>query len=981
MLVSLREDSLAQLDAFKARLPNVFANQVRLEHLDRAAARAAITGPLSRWNELTGESIAIEPELVEAVLDEVAVEGHAQDRDRIEAPYLQLVLERIWESERETGSKILRLETLRGLGGARTIVRDHLLGALDGLTEDEQDVAASMFEHLVTPSGTKIAHRASDLAQYAGVPEDSLRRVLAKLTHDRIVHSLDGSDRYEIFHDVLGEPIRAWREQRRLERERAVARRRHRRLLALTALAFVALAIVAGLAVWAFSERSTARTQARQARARALDANALIQLTVDPNQSVRLALTAAWLVPGPVTESVLRQTLVADRLRLVRHTKDVVKGVAVSPDGKLIAVAVKPHGVLLVDSSNRRIVRTLIARVPVGEVGFVDNGRRLVAASRQGFAEVWDVSTGSEVKPAARVVAARTPDGGLVLRAAARRPARGDRAHAPPQRHRLGSPGRGGGQGSGRPRPRRGSSRGTARESASCRRSGSTTSRSPGRPTGRHRRCDRSHGHLERDDRSPRFKALRDAKSGANAVAFSPDSKLLATAGEDSGVRIWTVATGARTYFFSGHTNPVTLVAWSPDGRVVASGSPDRTVRLWRVRGPAARRRSRRRWPATPRRITTLAFSADGTRLVSGAEDSTVRVWNALPDEMLDYLGRAPGEALEVRWVAGSIVGLWSSGVVKIYDPSSRLVRHVLRTSSGQAFTALGVSGDASVVAAGGNRGTTEVWDGRTGGRLTSHGGSAPVLAVAVSADGATVASGDDRGVVRVWHPLTGGQAWSAHIGADGSRRLVLAERGGAGDRRTGRRRHLVRLDRAAVARASVAGRRHARRCSRPTAGTSPPRGTTRTARLWFARNGSLYRVLRGHSKAVLDVTFSDDGSLVATSGADSDGRIWAVATGVHYPLQRTAFGPVRVIDFDSTGRWVAATGPISVIIWSVPSARQHFYLRGHTGRVTDVAFAPSGPKLVSSARDGTLRTYACVVCTDLGGMVHLAKQRLARTR
>ena len=120
-------------------------------------------------------------------------------------------------------------------------------------------------------------------------------------------------------------------------------------------------------------------------------------------------------MPGPATESVLRQTLVADRLRLVRHTKGVVKGVAVSPDGKLIAVAVKPHGVLLVDSSNRRIVRALTARIPVGEVGFVDDGRRVVAASRQGFAEIWDVSTGAEVKPAERVVAARTPDGGLVL--------------------------------------------------------------------------------------------------------------------------------------------------------------------------------------------------------------------------------------------------------------------------------------------------------------------------------------------------------------------------------------------------------------------------------------------------------------------------------------------------------------------------------------------------------------------------------------
>jgi hypothetical protein len=88
VLISLREDTLAQLDAFKAQIPSVFGNQIRLEHLDREAARAAILGPVARWNELTDDHIEIEPELVQAVLDEVT-----RDRDRVEAPYLQLVLE------------------------------------------------------------------------------------------------------------------------------------------------------------------------------------------------------------------------------------------------------------------------------------------------------------------------------------------------------------------------------------------------------------------------------------------------------------------------------------------------------------------------------------------------------------------------------------------------------------------------------------------------------------------------------------------------------------------------------------------------------------------------------------------------------------------------------------------------------------------------------------------------------------------------
>src|SRR5205823_8902455 len=194
-LLALRQDTLARLDAFKGRIPNLFANYLRLDHLDRIGARAAILGPVERWNELTGESVRVEPELVEAVLDQVAAGkvdvgqagrgGVEADDERIEAPYLQLVLERLWEAERAAGSGVLRLATLRELGGAEAIVRAHLERALGRLEPAEQDVAATMFDHLVTPSGSKIAHRPGDLAQYAAVREADVLPVLDVLGRER----------------------------------------------------------------------------------------------------------------------------------------------------------------------------------------------------------------------------------------------------------------------------------------------------------------------------------------------------------------------------------------------------------------------------------------------------------------------------------------------------------------------------------------------------------------------------------------------------------------------------------------------------------------------------------------------------------------------------------------------------------------------------------------------------------------------------
>ena len=74
VMLSLREDALGLLDVFKESIPNVFSNHLRLDRLDRDAARAAILGPVERWNELfaAGELVTVEPELVEDVLGQAS---------------------------------------------------------------------------------------------------------------------------------------------------------------------------------------------------------------------------------------------------------------------------------------------------------------------------------------------------------------------------------------------------------------------------------------------------------------------------------------------------------------------------------------------------------------------------------------------------------------------------------------------------------------------------------------------------------------------------------------------------------------------------------------------------------------------------------------------------------------------------------------------------------------------------------------------
>jgi hypothetical protein len=85
---------------------------------------------------------------------------------------------------------------------------------MNSLSKQEQETAAQIFKYLVTPSGTKIAYPALDLAEYTGLDQPALKSLLDKLSSAsfRILRPLP-EDRYEIFHDVLAGPILDWTRQ------------------------------------------------------------------------------------------------------------------------------------------------------------------------------------------------------------------------------------------------------------------------------------------------------------------------------------------------------------------------------------------------------------------------------------------------------------------------------------------------------------------------------------------------------------------------------------------------------------------------------------------------------------------------------------------------------------------------------------------------------------------------------------------------
>jgi CHASE2 domain-containing sensor protein len=255
LLLALRDDALAGLDRFKGRIPELFDNYLRLDRLGPKAAREAIEAPIERWNSGAPEQVDLEDGLVDEVLGQLAARDVAlassaapSDEARIEPAHLQLVMARLWAAETATSSTTLRLATLESLGGAATIVRTHVQGAMSSLPARDQRLAAQLLRYLVTPSGAKVRHVPSDLAEYVDRPEPQVRGLLERLSSGdlRILRPAPpppGSSApaaYEVFHDVLTGALLDWRS--RFERRRLEARAR-RLLHALVAVSAVAIAL------------------------------------------------------------------------------------------------------------------------------------------------------------------------------------------------------------------------------------------------------------------------------------------------------------------------------------------------------------------------------------------------------------------------------------------------------------------------------------------------------------------------------------------------------------------------------------------------------------------------------------------------------------------------------------------------------------------------------------------------------------------
>ena len=136
--------------------------------------------------------------------------------------------------------------------------------------------------------------------------------------------------------------------------------------------------------------------------------------------------------------------------------------------------------------------------------------------------------------------------------------------------------------------------------------------------------------------------------------------------------------------------------------------------------------------------------------------------------------------------------------------------------------------------------------------------------------------------------------------------------------------------------------------------------------RLWEVNTGKYINSLTGHPSAVNAVAFSPDGQILASAGSTL--RLWNTDSGELLHTDSKDLGSIDLITFSPDGKILATGGgwDHTVHLWDVNTCTLRTGLKGHTGKIRDIAFSPDSTRLISASLDKTMRLWDVNTGTEL---------------
>lgn len=486
------------------------------------------------------------------------------------------------------------------------------------------------------------------------------------------------------------------------------------------------------------------------------------------------------------------------------------------------------------------------------------------------------------------------------------------------------------------------------------------------------------------------------------SIAWSPNSLLVATSGEDGSARVWDAQTSRMLHLLSGHTGFVGSVCFSPDGASLLTASQDGTVRVW----SAASGNVINIIQGHNARVRSACFSPCGTNILTASEDGTARIWQAQTgqqrrilqghDDILigsayspdgetvattsaDFTARIwdveSGQCLKILrghtdWVRSpafspdgrELITASEDGTARVWNIENEVERNRLSGHHARVRS-VSFSPDGKYILTGSGDSSARLWDASDMREILAlRGHSNRIRCCAFSADGLSVATASEDGTARIWSVRTdseestiavdGKPFRSAYFSPIKSEILIASQNGSAYIFSSPEDHRLVldgHADRVADAQYSWDGRLIATASSDHSVG------------VWNADTGVQIERLEGHTDWVRSVCISQDGQYLASASSDQTVRVWKTDDYDYPIILRGHTGYVIDVAFSpqDSNLVVSASSDRSVRVWDIRTGENLLVLTGHEDWVRSAEFSPNGELIVSSSEDATARIWA----------------------